>query len=194
AFPTSTRPDAPAALGTSQSVRVLLDDTLGGQLINLSVDGLDGKGDVVARGTTPVTARRGQEVTVQVELSVGGAGGGSASGGGSATGGSGPQGGGTGSTGGGPAMCQCEGGCCAQGQSACERGNGFFFTCGKDSTCAPDGGTCGTSNVCSSDVCSLLTANLCGPMGCQCGGRASCTDGQRCVGGACVCDGKTCAG
>jgi hypothetical protein len=70
AFPASLRPQSSGApLSSPQSARVLLDDQLGGQKIDLFVEGLSPDGGVVARKHQQTGAIvQGHELSVSVEL------------------------------------------------------------------------------------------------------------------------------
>jgi hypothetical protein len=200
AFMTASRPETPeVGLLSPQSVRALLSDSFGGKAVDVTVDGLS-RGKTVAKGRSSVTAVLGREVSVSVTLtqSNGGAGGGGGGMGGGAGGGM----GGGGGSGGGSSMCSCPNGCCASGQSGCEQGNGYYFTCGQGSSCNPINSSCGSSNYCSAVPtlfnCNRVQADRCTNGTCMCGDRAPCPDGLFCVTvngvGGCYCTGLTCDG
>lgn len=165
------RPEQPSPmqLPTGQSVRILLDDSLAGTPINITVVGLDVDNVPIEANTARVTPVLRQETMVTVKLTLytqpdGGMGGG--------------VGGGTGG-GGGSTNCQCSTGCCdGTGQCAevdAGRGSHVVFV-------GPVGAAC-------QSVCPLLASDhYSADAGCGCGTGPSCGTGLRCEQGRCRCD------
>jgi len=211
----------PEAAGTTLSstnvVRVLLPDTLAGQTLEVSVEGLVA-GDAVVSGRALVHVEAGREVALTILLAP-------------------PSSGCAGCTGccspsgtclsptrtacgaAGLACASCEAatsdGCGADGRCACGVGpacaagrqcQGGQCVAGCSATACPDG-------CCANGVCQARTLNSCGAAGrtcascaplvsdgcradgsCGCGGGPACGTGQPCLAGACHCDPSTCEG
>jgi hypothetical protein len=176
-FPSVYRPEASAAadLPTGETVRVLLDDSMAGKRITVTVVGLDDTGDAIASGSSEVTVVARAESSLTVSLITApadaGADGGSDAG---LDGGTKSDGG---VDGGGPSQpCRCTTGCCDE--------NG---------DCAADAGYRAVSGVvgqvCAFACDSLRADHYNADAGtCACGAHNQCGAGVRCEGGQCLCD------
>jgi hypothetical protein len=213
-FPPSLRPlEAGTELSSPQTVIVTINDSFDGEMITVNVQGLLADAGVFASGSGTGIIDAGQQVTVNVALTQGGAtGGGTAATGG----GSGSTGGGTAATGGGSAggtgggsgnadagVCNCKTGCCLTGTTTCAVGAYIFPTqtsiveylpCPRGVQCPEpnvDAGTCGAHAFCVTqppdDDCNTLQADVCTPSGCRCGTGPACGAGEFCYLGTCVC-------
>lgn len=200
-FPSVYRPEqvSETQLPTGQSVRVLLDDSLGGSVVTFTVVGFSADNTALEQGSVRVTVVAKQEVVETVRLSLyedaedgglgtgggtangGGAGGGAATGGGRTDGGARLDGGAADA---GPA-CGCLTGCCD------ERGEcvGAFQTPGEFSMRYVPAGN--PKEFCKG-LCNPVTSDRWSPAldACGCGSGKACDRGQRCdlSKQQCVCD------
>lgn len=209
-FPSVFRPEqvSEAQLPTGQSVRVLLDDSLGGSAVTFTVVGFNAEGSAVEQGSVRVTVVAKQEVVETVRLSLydDPEDGGLATGGGSATGGGAGAGGGAGTGGGGTdAGAKLDGGVSDAGRA-----------CGCTTGCCDERGECampfqtqgefpmryspaGDAKAYCIALCNPVTTDRWNPLfrACGCGSGAACNRGQRCdiFRQQCVCDlGSNCTG
>jgi len=167
-FSTQTRPDPPTGLlHPTQSVRILLSDAFDGELVNLTVEGLQDDGGVNARGSAMATVVKGREVNVAVELSQGGIDAG---------------------------ICECATGCCKAGEKTCATNGGVFF-CPRTPGSVCGALECGaqSANRCSNG-CACGSQGPCGP-GLRCAGAGAnaqcvCDAESGCTG--CCANGNTC--
>lgn len=185
-FPSVYRPEtvSPTQLPTGETMRILLDDSLAGTPITLTVVGLDESGVPVESGSAELTLAGRVENPVTVKLTLydadAGVGGGAGGGGGTGVGGGIATGGGGGSTGGtdggiDAGACKCATGCCdktgqcvdAGGAKVVVAGSPFEFCLG---------------------FCDPLRADRYTDAGCGCGTKGQCANGTRCQSGSCVCD------
>lgn len=200
-FKRESRPSPPATtrLKSPETARILLQDSLRGQTIDLSVFGFDNFNERVEYGAASGKVVEGREVDVTVNMKPlnlgtgGGAGGGAggAGGGGVIALDAGVPDGGV------PGQCTCTTGCCLPGETACFPPIVTVFPLGTVGlpnlvvgivACgAKSGGICTLG-------CDPLRANRCDNTGqCRCGPQPACKHGMRCgetAAGtfACVCD------
>jgi hypothetical protein len=168
-FNTQTRPDPPAALlHPTQSVRILLSDAFDGELVNLTVEGLQDDGGVNARGSAMATVTKDREVNVAVELSQGGIDGGT--------------------------LCECPTGCCKAGEKGCATNGGVFF-CPRTAGSVCSGIQCSvlSANRCGNG-CTCGMGGACGP-GLRCEGtgmNATCACDPTSACSGCCANNTTC--
>lgn len=171
AFATTTRPDAAGPeLGSPQTVRILLADSLGGQTVDVTAEGLQADGGVFARGAAGVMAVKGREEELAITLLQEAPDAGSPDAG---IDGGNPDGG----------SCTCKTGCCPAGQTTCAKLNGTYFACP-----STPGSTCVSQ-------CDGQASDRCAGTSCACGNHAACGNGLRCAvsssTSSCVCDAKS---
>jgi hypothetical protein len=164
----TTRPDAPAGLlATSTSVRVLVKDSLGGETLEVHVDGLV-DGGVAGEGHGEVRVDKGFERAVVVKLLPPVS---------RCQGCVGPQG-----------DCVTE-----PGPQACGKGGAACVVCDPvmaDRCSATGACACGNGPPCSA----ALGADRCERGECRCGNGAVCSAGQECLAQTCQCTPTSCAG
>jgi hypothetical protein len=199
AFATQTRPDVGGPqLHPPQTVRILLNDSLGGEQVDVTAEALQADGGVFARGTASATVVKGREEPLAIALLEESADGGFLDGG-----------------------CACKTGCCLAGDTRCAKLNGTYFACPNTpgSTCANQCDGQG-SDRCSGNSCACGTHSACGnglrcavsatAAACVCDERSGCNgccdssdsctlrtaeDNSHCGAGGAVCDncnGGTC--
>ncbi|MBL8921885.1 MAG: hypothetical protein JNJ54_23745 [Myxococcaceae bacterium] len=164
----TTRPATPAGLlATSTTVRVLLKDSLGGQTLEVHVDGLV-DGGVAGDGHGEVRVDKGFERPLVVKLLP-------------------PT----------PMCQGCigpQGDCVSEvGPQACGKGGAACVVCDSvmaDGCSASGACGCGDGPPCSA----ALGADRCEGGKCRCGAGAVCTAGQECLAQTCQCTPTSCAG
>jgi hypothetical protein len=184
-FPSVYRPEtvSPTQLPTGETVRVLLDDSLGGTAVTFRVVGFNVDNTAVEEGSVRITVVAKHETTETVRLTLydqgdagmgGGAGGGTATGGGAGTGG-----------GGAVVPCTCATSCCdLKGQCVQP-----VETRGAQPMRYAPAGNVGQTCV---GVCNPVISNKWNAAlnACGCGAGPACARGQRCdlATNQCVCD------
>jgi hypothetical protein len=170
-FPTSQRPEStPASFGAPQSVRILLNDSIAGIPIELSVIGINAEGEPVEAATQTVSAVARREVAIRVTLS--------------------PLtqvDGGVGDAGfrfdAGGIPCSCATGCC-DGRGQCAPTRLLVPSPGGELAVLPTGAAGTFCSVCPPGKADTVVGGQC-----RCGTAATCGAGLRCVSGQCKCDG-----
>lgn len=181
-FPTSQRPEklTGAAFPVPQTVRVLVNDSRGGQAMVVSVVGVDADGTPVEAATKNVVPVVKAETLVSITLrpfADGPDGGSTAM----------PDAGLTFDAGVGSGGCNCSTGCCAQG-SGCAVPVAVQLASGVRLPLFP----LGPARAACNSVCPLFRASQVVAGDCRCGTGPVCAQGQRCDGvgdtARCVCD------
>ena len=160
------RPDTAAAgpLPSGQSLRIRLPDSLGGQLVTVGAEGMNGS-RVVSLAHSDVHVRRDFEIEVDLVLAAASE----------------------------PACGPCMGCCsdmvCITAYSPLNCGSDLLCTrCDPSSAdnCAAGECRCGSGPACSK------AADRCVEGECRCGAGVPCSSGQECVNGQCTCTSKSC--